>query len=80
LALEHGRIVCSKAESVELYRRTAGDRWAKLAGDIYGHCKIDWSYRIPDDLDERKVLRRLCHHVLALERHALERLAPLVSA
>jgi hypothetical protein len=72
LVLEHGNIACTKAESVELYVRVARDQWADLVSEIYGRCKMDWSYRIPELPHEQDALRRLCCRVPALECHSLE--------
>jgi hypothetical protein len=74
LARSAGQIACTKAESVELYGRLVGGEWADLVFEIDKHCRAEWSYRIPGDPADQARLRDLCRRLLALERHALERL------
>ncbi len=67
LAYEHGIYVARKSECHTLYRAHIGDEWSSLLEDIYTLCRSRWSYLIPDDPEERALLRALCARTLGFE-------------
>ncbi len=71
VAMQHGRYVGSKGEAIAAYRTDIGDDWSPYLSTLYGKGKIEWAYRVPDDEDERVLLRELCRRFLAFERHFL---------
>lgn len=71
VALETGRYVGSKAESVALYHAHVADGWADLVEQSYTICRNRWDYLVPTDPADRALLRDLCRRALAFENHFL---------
>jgi hypothetical protein len=72
VAIRAGRYAGTKRDAVRLYRECVGDEWTEVVEGIYECCKLRWGYGIPQDEDERRLLRGLCQRVLGLENHFLE--------
>lgn len=66
-AAEHAM---TKAQTVALFRQHGG-AWGEYVESLHAHAKLRWGYLVPDALDDRRVLRSLCQHMLAFERHFL---------
>ena len=71
IAWSAGQMVTRKTDWPTLYRAYVDDEWASLLDEIYGKCRLEWEYRIPDALAERRTLRELCRGALAFENHYL---------
>ena len=71
VALSTGHCAVRSDESITAYGQLIGDGWADLLEEIYERCKKRWSYRIPEQVDDRKHLSELCRRVLAFENHYL---------
>ncbi|HCI80825.1 MAG TPA: hypothetical protein DHW02_14165 [Ktedonobacter sp.] len=63
--------VARKSECHTLYKAHFDDEWGQLVQDIYELCRGKWNYLIPEDEDERRVLRRICERTLMFENHFL---------
>lgn len=64
--------VTSGSESVKVYKKQIGDRWAGFLETIYEVCRIQWNYIIPEDEDGRRQFRDLCRQTLKFECHFLK--------
>lgn len=71
LAYKAGVYVARKSECHTLYKAHFDDEWGQLLQDIYELCRGKWNYLIPEDEDERLVLRRICERTLMFENHFL---------
>ena len=67
VAMRTGFCATSRRESFDAYRARIGGRWAPLLDEIHARCRDAWSYRVPEDGEDRRQLRRFCHDVLAFE-------------
>lgn len=63
--------VTSKAQAVEAIRRVENGERAHLVEQIYRLCRIKWAGCVPDEPDDRSLLRQLCERFLALENEIL---------
>lgn len=66
-----GKYVTNKAECLHMYREFIGDEWTSHIEDLYENCRNKWVYRVPDDVEEQKILRTICQRNLAFENHFL---------
>jgi hypothetical protein len=73
LALRAGRYTGSKGGSAADYREYIGDTWSDLLAALYAHGKLRWGYAVPADPHDRRLLRELCHRMLAFENDFLAR-------
>lgn len=80
LALQCGVYVTRKRDAHTLYHERIGEPWDTLIADIYNLCRTDWSYLIPDNLEDRVRLHELCERTLLFERHFLTRYNPYLIA
>lgn len=72
LAYKAGVYVARKSDCHRLYQVHLEDEWGTLLQDIYELCRGKWHYLIPEDEDERRVLRHICERTLTFENHFLE--------
>lgn len=73
LALHAGHYAGSKGGSVAAYRDAIGDEWSDLLDALYTNGKLRWGYAIPTNPADRRLLRDLCHRMLAFENDFLAR-------
>ena len=71
LAYKKGVYVARKSECHTLYKAHFDDEWGKLLQDVYELCREKWNYLIPEDEDERRLLRNICERTLMFENHFL---------
>ena len=71
VAWQAEKTVTGKRASVQLYRECIGDEWATLIEDLYTWGNQRWRYLVPQDPDERQLLRQLCAQTLAFEQQYL---------
>ena len=71
VALTSGHYVARKRDCHRLYREYVGDEWTALLEDIYGKCRGDWHYVIPQKAAERTELQTICRRTLEFENHFL---------
>ena len=71
LAYKAGVYVARKSECHMLYKAHFDDEWGQLLQDIYELCRGKWNYLIPEDEDERSILRSICERTLGFENHFL---------
>jgi hypothetical protein len=71
LALRAGRIVSKKSDWLPRYRAHIGDAWTPLLEAIYGRCKQEWRYGVPEEEADRRALHDLCGRSLAFQNHYL---------
>ena len=71
LAYKAGVYVARKSECHTLYQVHFQDEWGQLLQDIYELCRGKWNYLIPEDEDERRILRNICERTLMFENHFL---------
>jgi hypothetical protein len=71
VALQTGRYIGKKADGIKAYEELIGGEWAMLVRDIYQKCKLQWKYLVPEDEDNRSLLRNLCQQTPAFENHYL---------
>lgn len=69
IAFQAGQYAGTKSGSIALYRARVGDAWSDYLDRLYANGKQRWGYAVPDDADDRQLLRRLCEQTLAFERH-----------
>ncbi|MCU0533170.1 MAG: hypothetical protein MUD14_04645 [Hydrococcus sp. Prado102] len=71
IALRAGDYIGSKKEAVDLYKTYIDDEWTELIEQVYYQCRNQWYYLIPDEEEDRKILRSLCQKTLAFSNHFL---------
>jgi hypothetical protein len=71
VALKAHQHVGTKSQSIQLYRKHIGDRWAAFLEDVYNTFKTEWQYRLPESEVERDRLGALCSQLLGLENDFL---------
>jgi predicted nucleotidyltransferase len=71
IAFKAGRYVARKSDCHKIYQECFQDEWSQLLQAIYEQCRGRWNYLIPEDGEERKMLRALCQRTLAFENHFL---------
>jgi predicted nucleotidyltransferase len=71
IAFKAGRYVARKSDCHKIYQECFHDEWGQLLQAIYEQCRGRWNYLIPEDSEERKMLRSLCQRTLAFESHFL---------
>jgi predicted nucleotidyltransferase len=69
IALECRQYVVTKSGCVRLYKECIDDEWARLLEEIYGVCRGQWEYRIPEKEKDVEFLRNICGRMLAFENH-----------
>lgn len=72
VAVQGGQYVGSKGESIARHGSVIADEWSEYLALLYQKGKIEWGYRVPEDAEERHLLRELCRRFLEFERHFLE--------
>jgi hypothetical protein len=70
LAVRRQLVIGSKAQAVAAYRADVGAGADTLAA-IWQTCRLDWGYRVPEEAEDRALLRGLCAAVPALENELL---------
>jgi hypothetical protein len=68
-----GKTVASKSESVKRYREEVHDEWTPLLEAMYELGSRQWNYLIPENQEDRLLLRGLCARTLAFENFYLSR-------
>ena len=71
IAFKAGRYVARKSDCHKIYLECFQDEWGQFLQDVYEQCRSRWSYLIPEDNEERKMLRALCQRTLTFENHFL---------
>ncbi len=71
IAFKAGRYIARKSDCHKIYQMCFQDEWGQLLQDIYEQCRGRWNYLIPEDHEEREVLRSICERTLAFENHFL---------
>ena len=71
IAFKAGRYVARKSDCHKIYQECFQDGWDQLLQDLYAQCRGRWNYLIPEDSEERKMLRAICERTLAFENHFL---------
>lgn len=71
LAFKTDCFVSTKRESVQTYRELINDEWASFLEAMFERGKLCWSYNLPEQIEERAELRRLCERMLPFENHYL---------
>jgi hypothetical protein len=71
LALQTGHPVGKKADAVKMYAELIADEWAEFIQTIYGKCAQQWSYHVPENPDDRLLLKDLCRQMVSFENHFL---------
>lgn len=54
------------------YRIWINDEWTFLVESVYEYCCRQWAYLVPETVDSRQLLRRLCQQALGFENHFLQ--------
>ncbi len=67
----HRTFVLSKTQAVRALRRIENGARADLTERIYRLCRTNWGGRVPDDEEDRTVLRGLCEPFLRFENEVL---------
>jgi hypothetical protein len=80
LALDCGIYVARKREAHTLYHEHIGGPWDTLNTQVYEMLRMRWAYLIPDDQQERLLLRDICQRTLLFERYFLSRYNPYLIA
>jgi predicted nucleotidyltransferase len=80
LALDCGVYVARKRDAHRLYHEHIGGPWDTLILDVYETLRTRWAYLIPDDQQDRAILRAICERTLEFERYFLARYRPYVLA
>lgn len=73
LVAEAELYVPGKQAAFALYGQHIGSAWAALVAQVFGRCKRDWQYLVPETAAERAELRRICRELLAFENDFLAR-------
>jgi predicted nucleotidyltransferase len=73
VALASEEYIGDKRSGVRAYCATIGDEWVAHLAAVQAHCYQRWGYRVPEDADDRALLRTLCERQLAFEQHFIER-------
>jgi len=73
IAMHTGEMVNKKSDWIASYKTHVGDAWTLLLENIYGKCRLEWGYRIPESEPDRRMLRELCRKTLAFENYYLLR-------
>ena len=71
IAWKAGKTVTGKRASVEMYREHINDEWTTFIENIYAWGNLRWHYLVPQEQEERQLLRELCAQTLAFEKHYL---------
>lgn len=71
VAMRTGYCATSRRDSFVAYRERIGGRWAPFLENLHALCRNAWSYRVPEDVEGRRQLRRICHDVLEFENEYL---------
>jgi hypothetical protein len=71
IALKARQYVGRKRDCHKAYSECFNDEWSALLEIIYIKCRGEWNYLIPDGVEERESLRRVCVGVLGFENHFL---------
>ena len=48
IAMHTGQMVNKKSDWIASYKANAGDNWTLRIENIYGKCRLEWGYRIPE--------------------------------
>jgi hypothetical protein len=73
IAMDTGQMVTKKSDWLAAYKANVGDNWTPLLENIYGKCRLEWEYRIPESEVDRRTLRELCRETLEFENSYLSR-------
>jgi hypothetical protein len=71
IAFKAGRYTVRKSDCHKIYQECFQDEWGQFLQAIYEQCRGRWNYLIPEESEERKMLRSLCQRTLAFENHFL---------
>jgi predicted nucleotidyltransferase len=71
IAFKAARYVARKSDCHKIYQECFQDEWGQFLQDMYEQCRSRWNYLIPENGEERKILRSLCQRTLAFENHFL---------
>ena len=71
LAFKAGKMLATKRECFLSYHECLETEDAQLLHDIYEQCRQQWNYLIPEDAEDRKMLRTICARTLAFENRFL---------
>ena len=71
IAFRAGRYVARKKDCHVVYQECFDDEWGQLLQDIYELCRGRWQYLIPDNEQERELLRDICRRTLGFENYFL---------
>jgi hypothetical protein len=71
IALQTGDYIGSKKEAIDSYKTHIDDEWTNLIERVYEQCRNRWHYLIPNEREERQILRSLCQKTLAFSNHFL---------
>jgi len=72
VAFKAGKYVARKSECHKLYQTYFNDEWGQLLQDIYELCRGKWNYLIPENQEDRQMLRAICERTLSFENHFLQ--------
>jgi predicted nucleotidyltransferase len=72
VALKSRQFVGTKSQCLSMYKEHVHDEWTDLLTEVYTVCRNTWSYRIPENAEDRRRLRRVCSRTLKFENHFLK--------
>lgn len=72
VALKTRKFVGTKSQCISMYKQYIHDEWTDLLTEVYAICRNAWSYRIPENAEDRRRLRRVCEQALKFENHFLK--------
>jgi hypothetical protein len=73
LAIQRGRIVAGKADSLGRFQAEIGGEWADYLAALAENGRGRWGYHVPAVAREQALLHELCRRMLAFENHFLGR-------
>lgn len=72
IALKTRQFVGNKSQCLSMYQQHIDDEWTNLLTEIYTLCRNAWNYSIPENTEDRRRLRDICHQTLLFENHFLK--------
>lgn len=72
VALKTRQFVGTKSQCLSMYKQHVHDEWTDLLTEVYTVYRNAWSYRIPENAEDRRRLRHVCERTLRFENHFLK--------
>jgi len=71
VAVQTNHYAATKAEAFRLYHECISDEWTSYLDTLYAKGKDEWGYLIPEEPENRQILRSLCRQTLSFANHFL---------